>query len=81
MEGTFFKMLINSLVYFLSDDFFTLFYRNMFPKQVAVQTILRAVRAHFKVLEDNPALPKSSLIDVYFVLYDPESLRSRCLHK
>ncbi len=46
----------------------------MFPKQVAAQTILRAVRAHFKVLEDNPLLPKSSLTEVYFVLFDPESV-------
>lgn len=53
--------------------FFVLLYkkkkRNGFPKQVAAQTILRAINAYFKSLAS-----KSNLEQVYFVLYDPESV-------
>lgn len=47
---------------------------NMYPKQVAAQTILRAIHKHFKLLEQNSKLPKSSIEDVFFVLYDKESV-------
>jgi histone H2A len=46
---------------------------NGFPKQAAAQTILRAINAYFKNLSEkkiNEAQPNQ----VYFVLYDPESV-------
>ena len=43
--------------------------RNGFPKQVAAQTILRAINSFFKA---NP--PHSSVEQVFFVLYDAESV-------
>ena len=42
---------------------------NGFPKQLAAQTILRAINAYFKALPT-----KASLEQVYFVLYDAESV-------
>lgn len=47
---------------------------NMYPKQVAAQTILRAITKHFKLLEKNDSLPKSSIENVFFVLFDRESV-------
>ncbi|CAF0711562.1 unnamed protein product [Brachionus calyciflorus] len=45
---------------------------NGFPKQVAAQTILRAINNHFKSLDATKS--KSSLEQVIFVLFDTESV-------
>ncbi|RNA39158.1 core histone macro- isoform X2 [Brachionus plicatilis] len=45
---------------------------NGFPKQVAAQTILRAINEHFKSIESNKT--KSTVDQVIFVLYDTESV-------
>ncbi len=49
-------------------------FRNGFPKQVAAQTILRAIKAYFKGLDVAGTTKNSSLEQVYFVLYDAESV-------
>lgn len=47
---------------------------NGYPKQVAAQTILRAINKHFKILEKNEKATSSSIKEVFFVLYDTESV-------
>ena len=49
---------------------------NMYPKQLAAQTILRAINKHFKKQEQHDNMPTkpSSIQEVFFVLYDKESV-------
>lgn len=47
---------------------FLLWHRNCFPKQTAAQVTLKAISAHF---DDSSA---SSLKNVYFLLFDSESI-------
>jgi histone H2A len=47
---------------------FPYFYRNNFPKQTAAQTILRSIKDYFT------ASVSSQLTQIYFVLYDMESI-------
>jgi hypothetical protein len=46
--------------------------RNGFPKQIAAQTILRSINSYFRNLKATGAV--STLISVFFVLYDKESV-------
>lgn len=53
--------------------------RNGYPKQVAAQTILRAINNHFKNTEKqlggaNKSKEKSSIEKISFILYDTESV-------
>lgn len=48
--------------------FFFLWHRNCFPKQTAAQVTLKAISAHF---DDSST---SSLKNVYFLLFDSESI-------
>ena len=48
--------------------------RNGYPKQVAAQTILRAINNHFKNNEKPKSKDKSSIEKISFVLYDMESV-------
>lgn len=43
-------------------------YRNNFPKQTAAQVILKSIREYFT------AAVSSQLTQIYFVLYDMESI-------
>lgn len=47
---------------------FHLFHRNGFPKQMAAQLILKAISNHFV------SSTSSSLKNIYFVLFDSESI-------